>query len=101
VPETGSGLERNQSIDLSLIRINQKLTDARVNRILASFQVIDEAAGEPGIAAAPEDAAEIIIALETPAVANLSNIISELFPFKYPINSDTLSFGGILTNMWM
>ena len=27
--------------------------------------------------------------------ACLSNIISELFPFRYPINCDTLKFGGI------
>ena len=31
--------------------------------------------------------------------ACLSNIIKELFPFKYPIISDTLYFGGILTNI--
>ena len=28
-------------------------------------------------------------------------IIKELFPFKYPINCDTLQLGGILTNIWM
>ena len=33
--------------------------------------------------------------------ANLSNIIKELFPFRYPTNSATLSFGGILTNIWI
>ena len=31
--------------------------------------------------------------------ACLSNIISELFPLRYPINCDTLYFGGILTSM--
>ncbi len=29
----------------------------------------------------------------------LSNIIKELFPFKYPINEETLRLGGIDTNM--
>ena len=24
-----------------------------------------------------------------------------LLPFKYPINCDTLHFGGIATNMWI
>ena len=35
-------------------------------------------------------------------LACLSNIISELFPLRYPINCDTLYFGGILTSkrMW-
>ena len=32
-------------------------------------------------------------------VAYLSNIIKLLLPFKYPINCDTLYFGGILTSM--
>ena len=31
--------------------------------------------------------------------ACLSNIISALFPFKYPINDDTLILGGMLTNI--
>ena len=28
-----------------------------------------------------------------------SNIIIVLLPFRYPINDDTLSFGGMLTNI--
>ena len=28
-----------------------------------------------------------------------SNIINADLPFKYPINDDTLNFGGIITNM--
>src|SRR5699024_12797816 len=28
-------------------------------------------------------------------------IIKLLFPFKYPINCDTLNFGGIMTNIWI
>ena len=30
-----------------------------------------------------------------------SKIISELFPFRYPITWDTLSFGGMLISMWI
>lgn len=30
----------------------------------------------------------------------LSNIISAGFPFKYPMNANTLSFGAIITNIW-
>ena len=30
-----------------------------------------------------------------------SNIISELFPLRYPINCDTLYLGGILTSIWI
>ena len=30
-----------------------------------------------------------------------SYIIMALLPFKYPINYDTLYFGGIATNMWI
>jgi len=33
--------------------------------------------------------------------ACLSNIINELFPFRYPTNWATLNFGGMLTNMWI
>ena len=29
-----------------------------------------------------------------------SNIISALFPFRYPMKLDTLIFGGILTSIW-
>ena len=31
----------------------------------------------------------------------VSNIINELFPFRYPTNCDTLIFGGMLTNIWI
>ena len=31
--------------------------------------------------------------------ACLSNIINELFPFKYPMNDETLILGGILTSI--
>lgn len=34
-----------------------------------------------------------------PRFACLSNIISVLFPFKYPTKSDTLIFGGISTSI--
>ena len=30
--------------------------------------------------------------------ANFSNIIKLLFPFRYPINPETLILGGMLTN---
>lgn len=30
-----------------------------------------------------------------------SNIISELFPLRYPINCDTLYLGGMLTSIWI
>ena len=30
-----------------------------------------------------------------------SKIIIVLFPFKYPMNDDTRSFGGMLNSMWI
>lgn len=77
MPQTGSGLEGYQGIDLSSIRINQKLPETRTNRILASFQVIDDPIREPGVAAAPEDTAEIIIAFEAPAVEEQAGMLVE------------------------